>query len=247
MSDGRNRGHVIGDRNSQAELDKVKEITQQWRLRLSDLSWFMRSLNEYIARKANEEDSCKGHFWESRFKSQALLDEQALLSCMAYVDLNPIRAGIIDTLEESEFTSIQQRIVEYSKQQSKNTKVVPKSDESSRAIKLTRFCNDSKSSSEEHDPGILYSLKDYFELTDWTGRAIRDDKRGSISEKEPKLLLKLGIDSELWLDNVKQYSEHHKNFIGSESQLKNVCEKIGKKWLFGIKQSRLLYKNKGLQ
>ena len=88
---------------------KAEEIVQTWRERLYDLGWFMKCLNEYLARKANEEDCCKGRFWESRYKCQALLDEKAVLQCMAYVDLNPVRAAMEETPEESDYTSIQQR------------------------------------------------------------------------------------------------------------------------------------------
>ncbi|WP_237058436.1 hypothetical protein [Microbulbifer sediminum] len=75
-----------------AEQARLSEAAEGWRSRLADISLFIRSLNESIAREANREDRCNGRFWEGRFKSLALLDEWALAACMAYVDLNPIRA-----------------------------------------------------------------------------------------------------------------------------------------------------------
>ena len=64
------------------ELDQtlLQYDTEELRKRLSDISWFMRELNQYIAVKANREDKCKGAFFESRFKSQNLADDAAILT-----------------------------------------------------------------------------------------------------------------------------------------------------------------------
>lgn len=85
---------------------KIAEV----RLRLSNPSWFMRSLAEPIARLANREDECTGRFWEGRFKAQAIRDEAGLLACSMYVDLNPIRAAMALSPEESVHTSAYDRI-----------------------------------------------------------------------------------------------------------------------------------------
>ena len=99
-----------GEPVAEALLKTIEETTEVYRKRLYDISWFMRVLNESIARMANKEDGVKGRFWQGRFKSQAILDEAALLAVMAYVDMNPLRAGMVERVEESEHTSLKARL-----------------------------------------------------------------------------------------------------------------------------------------
>ncbi len=183
-----------------------------WRNRLMDISWFMHCLNESIARFSNKEDDKSGRFWEGRFKSQALLDEGAILSAMVYVDLNPIRAGIAETPELSDFTSIQDRIRCLAKQLKKQ-----KNHQSINDLKqpehLMPFMNNTKALS------IDFTLSDYLQLVDETGRVIRDDKRGAISENIAPILSRLQLNPHAWLKMVKNLRNNFSYAIGHRAVL----------------------------
>jgi len=205
--------YVAGTAQSTAERDQVMIIVAKWRERLGNISWFMKCLNQPIARAANIEDGCTGHFWESRFKSQALLSRQALLSCMAYVDLNPIRAKMAETPEGSDYTSLQERInptfnlAEAIRGQAFNKP------ENIIVKPLLQF---EGSIRNEVQKGILFSLSEYLQLVDWTGRIARDDKRGAIPSSTPSILTRLNIPIEQWLIDSQQFEKvKHRRFRSS--------------------------------
>ncbi|MFQ2269176.1 transposase [Aeromonas enteropelogenes] len=183
-----------GDALIEPELTVVQGLIKKWRGRLYSISWFIRLLNEGLARQANQEDSCKGHFWEGRFKSQALLTESALLACMAYVELNPIRAKLAETPEESDYTSISQRLG-----RAQTTELQPL---------LLPFA-------QKGEPRSLpYTFTDYLALVDWTGLAIRGDKRGYIPEVLSPILQRLQLDGEDWLRQVMLFKRSGIRAVG---------------------------------
>ncbi len=99
---------VSGARVSQLAGDPA--WVAKTRRRLTDLGWFMKCLKEPLARMANKEDGYTGAFWESRFRSIAVLDEESPLAAAAYIDLNPLAAGVAALPEESPYTSLHARI-----------------------------------------------------------------------------------------------------------------------------------------
>ncbi|RTR37566.1 transposase [Shewanella canadensis] len=201
-----------GDAIESYEIETLNETIAEYRRRLMDISWFMRALNEPIARQANKEDNCTGRFWEGRFKSQALLDEAAVLACMAYVDLNPIRANMADTPEHSDFTSIQRRI-----------KAAFKGLQSD--VLLPFVGNERKNMPN----GLMFDIKDYLELVDDTGRVIRDDKRGAIKPGTVKILNRLNIPLENWLKVTSEFKYLFKGPVGTLEELTRYCEHLDKK------------------
>ncbi|MDN3683123.1 transposase [Vibrio tapetis subsp. quintayensis] len=190
---------------TQAEEDKCSEIINTWRERLWSLSWFMKELNYDIACKANHEDECTGHFWESRFKSQALLDEKALAAAMAYVDLNPVRAGIAKSPEQSEFTSIKARL------QALN-------DNLATAPCLHPFIGNSTTKLMD---GIPFRLIDYIELVDWTARQFRNGK-SSIASNLPPILERLNFNQMSWLKVCSALERKRSTAIGSTCNLEHA-------------------------
>jgi len=215
-------GHLLEFADIQA-ADNMIEI---YRERLTSISWFMRCLNEHIARLANFEDICTGRFWEGRFKSQAILDEKALINTMVYIDLNPIRAQIAETPENSKFTSIAERLAE----RNLATDV--------RGVFHGNLIPFLDGKGLVNQPQIPMHLADYIELVDWSGRQIRPDKRGAISEKSPPILARLGIEQGNWLHNCQKLEEDFRQVIGSVAAIEKFCQAIGQKWLQGIHRCR---------
>ena len=215
---------VIKQYQKNPQAAGIREVAQElianWQSRLMDISWFMRCLNEYLARKANVEDNCKGRFWEGRFKSQPLLDEAAVLTAMSYVDLNPIRAKMAKTPEQSDFTSIQQRVQQVLS--TSPTNQVP-------LIKL------SSSSKTTHKNSFAFSTNDYLQLVDWAGRAITSNKRGYIEESKPPILKRLNLNPDGFIELMKKTDDLSKlTVIGSPSLLTHYKEKLQRKFIKGF-------------
>ncbi|MCU7850133.1 MAG: transposase [Candidatus Thiodiazotropha sp. (ex Lucinoma kastoroae)] len=229
--------YMAGIKMTAAERDVVSDDIEKWRHRLYDISWFMRNLNEAIARQANQEDGCTGRFWEGRFKSQALLDEGALLTCMSYVDLNPIRAGIATMPETSDYTSIQARIQHLHRLQSTKTGeeafMTPPTPRG-----LLPFIGGERDNQEK---GLPFSTADYLQLTDWTGRAIRDDKSGAIPSHLAPILERLNINTDAWLDTIRDYGKRYYRVVGTKEAIRQYSQALGIKWLCGTHTSQQLY------
>ena len=180
-----------------------RELIDTWRQRLGDLSWYMR---------------CSGRFWEGRFHCQALLDEAALLKCMAYVDLNPIRAATAKTPETSAYTSVKARIER-------------------RDAHLLPFVDTRRAAQQS----VPVRKHEYLQLLDWSGRQMRHRKRGRIPQDLPPILERLDLSGKMWMDEMRHYGRWYYRAVGSLNKLQHYCQHLGQQWLKGQGQTAAAY------
>lgn len=187
------------------------------RIRLADLSWFMKALKERIARDANKEDGVTGHFWEARFKSPRILGPLALLATLIYVDLNVIRALLATTPESSDYTSVQDRILVrqlYEKlrglrrREPRGARSLLRKDQSGdptargTTLRMSGPEDDiwlAPIDRRRYEHGMLDAeVDEYLVILDHSGRVIRQGKRGAIPAGLPPILERLNVDADRW-------------------------------------------------
>jgi REP element-mobilizing transposase RayT len=229
---------------TQPEIDSiagcpVKRV--EIRQRLSSISWWMRLLCQRVAMRANHEDEETGRFFQDRYRATRLADEASLLACAAYVDLNPIRAAMCETLEASDHTSAQRRIEAI-------PAASPSMPDSEAPVTLRPVMSAESSAgkpappagvdsflspltiNERTDPvgpcvsaggqrcsdkGFLaMRLEDYLQLLDWTARQSVAGKRGVTPAGLPPVLQRLGLDGSKWCELVGDFGRLYSTVAG---------------------------------
>ncbi|MEC8009851.1 MAG: hypothetical protein VX185_03695 [Pseudomonadota bacterium] len=167
---------------------------------------------------------------DSHFKSQALLDDFALLTCMAYVDLHPIRAGIHQTPETSDFTSIQERIQHYKLNQETPMSLASFEDEV-----------DQEGALDTHQHALPCSQLEYFELVNATGRIVKSGIKGAIPPSLKPILERLSLKTESWSDTIAKLGQSFASFMGRPDSVEKYMIMLDKPRLRGIKQVKVMF------
>jgi hypothetical protein len=222
-----------------AEITKDPKRIEELRLRLCNISWFMRCLNENIARQANKEDEVSGRFWEGRFKCARLDDDAATLSCMVYIDLNPIRAGRARTPEESEFTSAYTRLCA----EEKNLK-------SGRTASVPRRKNKTSYTSTHNwlcpiesvlSGNSMLSLEEYLMVLDDTGRELAKGKRGRIPQHLRPILERVSINPDNWLMTSRRFGGLFPRVAGKVQKMRAAATLAGRNWFKGLSAAAVCF------
>ena len=221
------------------ELNSIRndpETVANIRTRLSDVAWWMRLLCQNIGTRANKEDREVGKFFQGRYRAVRILDEATLLACSAYVDLNPIRAAMAQTIEQSDFTSVQRRI-ESIKVASMNSEADSSSTPDFFLAPLTiDERNDplgpsaSQSGKRCSDKGFIsMSTLDYLELLDATARITRADKAGATAMDLPPIFERLKLDVMNWKLLVNDFGRVFSLVAGTPKDVYEMRSLISKR------------------
>ena len=254
---------------NEMELNSIRNDSQRLetiRRRLSDLAWWMRLLCQKIATRANHEDREMGKFWQSRYRAVRLLDEQALFACAAYVDLNPIRAGLAQTLEESDFTSVQRRIQSLQQEIAINQdntvhEPIGTIEESVREATpavaappaADRFLSPMTIDERSHEIGpvasdsgfrcshkgfLPMSVAEYVGLLDWTARQLAEGKSGSTPSNVPPIFARLSIEPKAWCKLVGNFGRLFFSVAGLPQTIDITRSRIGQHRYYVPKTTR---------
>ncbi len=189
------------------------------------------------SRLANRQDNARGAFFEERFKSVAILDEESLLATCAYIDLNPVAAGIADVPEASPHTSITTR-VEHVREQGRTSDLKAAEDGSFAGSNASAGVEESvwlcpvedRRNVDSSREGMLegFSLGNYLLLVDFTGRLFRDGK-AVISAQVTGILERLGSNAKRWqarLEKLKAGRLLGRFFAASRERLREVAARL---------------------
>jgi REP element-mobilizing transposase RayT len=207
------------------------------RKKLSNLGWFMKCLKEPLSRLANKEDGCTGAFWEGRYRSVAILDEEHLLATAAYIDLNPLAAGVAPTPEASQYTSFHTRI-EHARAEGSlpalrdDLSTLTRNPEQERRLWL--LPTDDARDRGEARAGLAAgcTLSCYVRLIDWTSRLIRAGK-AHLDPASRSLFERLRLDPKSWEVTISQLVRSPKrggSHFGTRARLSEVARIHGRRW-----------------
>ncbi|CAM2011408.1 hypothetical protein [Acanthopleuribacter pedis] len=213
------------------------------RKRLVSISWFHRCLKEFIARKANAEDGCTGRFWEGRFKNMTLLDDAAVLTCLTYVELNPIRAKVAETPETSKFTSAEERIRGHLARCS-NASHGAWGILGEPTAAIETGCDDwlcPLRDTPDRRGFLPMDLEGYLELLDWTGRRLVAGKAGAIPDHLPPMLTRLSVNHQQWLNSTRHFESMFFSVAGTETHMKQAAKRMGQGWVRGLSAGKTAF------
>lgn len=225
----------------------LPQVVSEWRLRLGDISWFMKMLDESVSRAANRERERRGHFWADRYQMQVLTDDEALLACVLYVDLNPLRATICDTLEESQYTGIWLRMRDIAAEARRRLGgevseeswptalkeagwLLPIAHQGDGEVQNGRRCS---------DRGLFpFSVEEYLLLADRVARVPALGKAGFQALDLPPFFERLLSRLDEWLNAIKNFAEQFGLVVGKTASIEEFSERKNHNFTGRIRRNR---------